>query len=97
MSQLELNIRFSFAHDWFYAANPSASIFELDEINAEVNRCTSFEELSDQTKLFLLTMEVAAFRSGVTPEWYQEPVEEIPEDAPYTPEELSMMKNWDIK
>lgn len=97
MSQLELNIRFSFAKDWFYQSNESASIFELDEMNAEVNRCTSFEELSDQTKVFLLRMEVNAFSSGVTPEWYQEPAEEIPEDAPYTPEELSMMKDWDIK
>lgn len=94
MYQLELNIRFSFAKDWFYDGNPDADIFELDEINAEVNASTEFDQLSDKARKFIEDSEYDAFKQGVTPPWFEEDVEEIDEDAPLTPQEKEMMKDW---
>lgn len=94
MSQLELNVRFSFAKDWFYDNNPDASIFALDDINEEVNASTEFDQLSDAAKKFIEDSEYEAFKEGVTPPWFEEPVEEIDEDAPLTPQEKEMMKDW---
>lgn len=94
MSQLELNVRFSFAKDWFYDTNPDADIFELDEINAEVNASTEFNQLSERAQKFIEDAEYDAFKDGVTPPWFEEPVEYLDEDAPLTAIEKEMMKDW---
>jgi hypothetical protein len=94
MSQQELNVRFTFARDWFYDNNPDADIFKLDDITENVLDCREFEELSPEARKFIESIEYDAFKQGTVPTWFEDEGDIIPEDAPPTPQELEIMKGW---
>lgn len=94
MSQQELNVRFTFARDWYYDNNPDAGIFDLDDMTENVLDCREFEELSLEAQKFIESAEYEAFKQGITPTWFEDDGGIIPDDAPPTPQELQIMKGW---
>lgn len=91
MSQYEVLVRLSFAIDHYQQLNPDWGISEFDEMTSGVVSIHNFEDVPEKTKEFISEMEYDAFKKGITPPFFEPPVE-ISEDDPLTDAEKQMLK-----
>ena len=91
MSKYEISSRVSFAIERYRDLNPDWGLYDLDDITNGLSNLDNFEDLPEKTKKFVEEMEYSAFKEGITPPFFEPPIE-IDEDAPLTDVEKEMLK-----